>query len=376
MRLNSIGDGRVAFAPDWNLRIVRSREARALLPKQPGSQLVAWGNLRVAHLDTGYTEHPAFGEWASGASWLRPAEGINRREPGAAPLDPLTYEGSPGHGTRTCSVLCGEAVPVPGTPAPVGEIGVAPRLPVIPCRVVNSVALTPERNREAVAAAIRHAITRKCQVVSMSLGVPFMPFFATGGMGHAVDEAYEAGMILVAAGGQIVDSVCYPAKYNRTIGVGGVTAAQRIWFKYAAGKEMIDVWAPAADVPRADPLAAPGTVPLRPVEGADPGMSALSSESSSGGYAKGAGTSYATAHVAGAAAMWLLARGADIAAAYGEPWQRVEAFRQLLRATAQPIVGPQPGNGTGILDIEALVRAELPAAGGLRKAVEDRNKFN
>ena len=95
-------------------------------------------------------------------------------------------------------MLCGEAVPVPGAPPPVGEIGVAPRLPVIPCRVVNSVVLTPERNREAVAAAIRHAITRKCQVVSMSLGIPFMPFFATGGMGHVVDEAYEAGMILVA----------------------------------------------------------------------------------------------------------------------------------------------------------------------------------
>ena len=63
----------------------------------------------------------------------------------------------------------------------------------------------------------------------MSLGIPFIPFFATGGMGHAVDEAYEAGLILVAAGGQVIDSVCYPAKYNRTIGVGGVIASRRIW---------------------------------------------------------------------------------------------------------------------------------------------------
>lgn len=366
----------MAILPDWNLQLVRSREARALLPKRPGSQQVAWGNLRVAHLDTGYTEHPAFGDWAASASWLMPAEGLNRREPGAAPLDPLTYEGNSGHGTRTCSVLCAEAVPIPGTPVPPSEIGVAPRLPVIPCRVVNSVVLTPERNREAVAAGIRHAITHKCQVVSMSLGVPFMPFFATGGMGHAVDEAYEAGLIMVAAGGQIVDSVCFPAKYNRTIGVGGVTPARRIWFKYSVGKEMIDVWAPAAEVPRADPLATVGTVPTRPVEGADPGMSALSSDSSSGGFAKGAGTSYATAHVAAAASMWLLARGADIAAAYSEPWQRVEAFRQLLRDTAQPIIGSQPSNGTGILNIEALVKSALPATGGLRKAVLDKHKVN
>lgn len=365
----------MAVERDWNLRLVRSREARALLPRQPGTELVAWGNLRVAHLDTGYTEHPTFGDWSAGAVWLRPAEGLNRREPGTPPLDPLTYEGSPGHGTRTCSVLCGEPVGLPGVPAPAVEIAVAPRLPVIPCRVVNSVVLAPERNREAVAAGIRHAIARRCQVVSMSLGVPFMPPFATGGMGHAVDEAYEAGIILVAAGGQIVDSVCYPAKYDRTIGVGGITPARRVWFKYRAGRDMIDVWAPAADVVRANPLASVGTVPIRPLEGGDPGMSALSSDSSSGDYAKGAGTSYATVHVAGAAAMWLLARGADIAGAYTEPWQRVEAFRRLLRTTAQPIVGPAPPNGTGILDIRTLLRADLPGAATLTKVPEDKHKF-
>jgi subtilisin family serine protease len=361
---------------DWNLQLVRSREARALLPTHPGSPHVAWGNIRVAHLDTGYTEHPAFGDWTAGTQWLQPAEGLNRREPGTAPRDSLTYEGNPGHGTRTCSVLCGDAVPVPGTPLPTGELGVAPRLPVVPCRIVNSVVLTPEYNREAVAAGIRHAITRRCQVVSMSLGIPFMPFFATGGMGHAVDEAYEAGLILVAAGGQVVDSVCYPAKYSRTIGVGGVTPARRIWFRYRVGGEMIDVWAPAADVQRADPLATEGAVAVRPVEGADPGMSGLSSESSSGGYGSGAGTSYATVHVAAAAAMWLVARGAEIAAGYPQPWQRIEAFRLLLQATAIPLVGPQLENGTGILNIEALLRAPLPAAGSLRKAPEDKHKVN
>lgn len=365
----------MAVAADWNLRLVRSREARALLPKQPGSELVAWGPLGVAHLDTGYTEHPTFGDWTVGTVWLRPAEGLNRREPGMPPRDPLDYEGSPGHGTRTGSVLCGEAVALPGIPAPAAEIAVAPRLPVIPCRVVNSVVLSPEHNREAVAAGIRHAIARRCQVVSMSLGVPFMPPFATGGMGHAVDEAYEAGVILVAAGGQVVDSVCYPAKYDRTIGVGGVTAARRVWFRYKAGRDMIDVWAPAADVLRANPLAAVGTVAIRPLEGGDPGMSAVSSDSSSGDYAKGTGTSYATVHVAGAAAMWLLARGADIAAAYGEPWQQVEAFRRLLRTTAQPIVGPAPANGTAILDILALLRADLPSAASLVMAPQDKHKF-
>ena len=76
----------MAVAPDWNLLLVRGREARALLPRQPGLPLVAWGNSRAAQLDTGYTEHPVFADRAAGASWLRPAEDLIRREPGTAQM--------------------------------------------------------------------------------------------------------------------------------------------------------------------------------------------------------------------------------------------------------------------------------------------------
>ena len=69
---------------------------------------------------------------------------------------------------------------------------------------------------------------------------------------------------MVAAGGQFVDSVCYPAKFNRTIGVGGVTYERRIWFDYRAGRDEIDVWAPAQDVLREDSLASPGPRPCCP----------------------------------------------------------------------------------------------------------------
>jgi subtilisin family serine protease len=144
--------------------------------------------------------------------WLLTADGLNLREGGFDAHDPLDYEGNPGHGTRTCSVVCGDAEALPGEPPPDSEIGVAPCLPVVPCRIVNRVVLTPERNREAVAAGVGHALAKGCQVISISLGIPFFPPNATGGMGRAVDRAYEEGAIIVAAGGQIIDSVTYPGK--------------------------------------------------------------------------------------------------------------------------------------------------------------------
>jgi subtilisin family serine protease len=361
---------------DWNLRMVRSRESRALLPQLPGMpEQVDWRDLRVGHLDTGFTEHPVFGDWATGDVWIRTADGLNLREGGSDAHDPLDYEGNPGHGTRTCSIICGDAQPLPNGETAPSEIGVAPRLPVVPCRIVNRVVLTPERNREAVAAGIAHARATGCQVISISLGIPFFPPNATGGMGRAVDRAYEAGVIVIAAGGQIIDSVTYPAKYARTIGVGGVTWQRRIWFDYNAGKEMIDVWAPADGVLRADSLAAPGQPVMPPIEADDPGAFSLSPGSHSGKYGKGEGTSYATVHVAAAAAMWLLLRKDDIDRAYGEAWRRVEAFRALLRTTARPINGAPPANRTGVLDIEQLLLAALPAPSRLRKRPPDKDRW-
>jgi hypothetical protein len=138
---------------------------------------------------------------------------------------------------------------------------------------------------------------------------------------------------------------------------------------------MIDVWAPAEGVLRADSIAAEDQAVMPPIEGDDPGAFALSLDSHSGSYGTGDGTSYATVHVAAAAAMWLLLRKDDIERTYGEAWQRVEAFRRLLLTSAGPINGAPPANGTGVLDIEQLLLAALPAASGLTKAEPDKDKW-
>ena len=204
----------MAPRPDWNLRMVRSREARELLPKLPGTRSRSTGGTSGSGIST-----PASPSMRCSGTGRRapcgcvPLTDWNLREGGFDAHDPLDYEGNPGHGTRTCSVVCGDAQPLPGEAAPESEIGVAPRLPVVPCRIVNRVVLTPERNREAVAEGIGHARAKGCQVISISLGMPFFPPSATGGMGRAVDGAYEAGAIIVAAGGQVIESVTYPGKY-------------------------------------------------------------------------------------------------------------------------------------------------------------------
>ncbi len=59
--------------------------------------------------------------------------------------------------------------------------------------------------------------------------------------------------------------------------------------------------------------------------------------------------------------MWLRLRRDDLNEKYLEPWMRIEAFRKLVRATGQAVVGTaQPDEGTGILDIAALLQSELP----------------
>ncbi|MFN3075344.1 MAG: S8/S53 family peptidase [Alphaproteobacteria bacterium] len=347
---------------------MKAREAQALLGGPPN-----WGDINVAHIDTGVTAHPALG------SWVDVSIGKNYLEPQNPPIDPMdTHAMNAGHGTRTCGVLTGM---LGGTFA-----GVAPKVPVVPYRVTDSVVLASGRVRANIASAILDAINSKaCEVVTISLGIPQLSLF-NHVLGEAVDQAYERGVIIVAAGGQIVDSICYPGKFYRTIGVGGYTGFvgnQGIYVSYGLDGSMngfVDAWAPANPVWRPT------------VEHGSDGLDY--------GYGFGDGTSFATPHVSAAAAMWLYYREKDIATAYKEPWMRVEAFRLLLKRTAQDLktlgyrgfdamrpagsTEKPPGKGnadasgryvSGGLDILALLKADLPAHTDLTMASEAKKQW-
>ncbi|TAN55795.1 MAG: hypothetical protein EPN20_19805 [Magnetospirillum sp.] len=323
-----------------------------------------WDSIRVALLDTGITSHPALGPW------VMADRGVNYLRPGERPYDPRDYDGIldfPGHGTKTCSVLAGL------DPA-AGFQGVAPRLPVVPYRVTNTVVLAGIDERVNIGQAIRHAIdTNACSVISISLGYPEMHQWHNV-VGAAVDYAYEHGIIIVAGGGQVKNRFCYPGKYFRAIGVGGYKSDDAgIFYDYQGLNGFADVWAPAGPIWRAQ---------------TDPDDSFAWSY----GYQFGDGTSYAVMHVAGAAAMWLRYRGDALLAKYGGAlWKRVEAFRRLLKFSAQdlsalpgfggvrpkragempPSKGNTDGDGyfvSGGLDILALLDTPLPDIGDDAKA--------
>lgn len=243
--------------------------------------------------------------------------------------------------------------------------GVAPQLPVVPYRVTDTVLLGGNTERLNVAAAIRHAIdVNSCQIISISLGWPTMK---NSILGDAVDYAYDNGVILVAAGGQEINSACYPGKYFRAIGVGGYTDDHKIFEDYENMNNYMDIWAPAKHVWHAK-VAAPNGQPQ---------------------YEFGKGTSFATPYVAAAAAMWLLKHGNTLNHKYGtELWKRVEAFRMVLKLSAQDIskwkgfqdikpprniaeakpkrwqLGPYGFDTlkTGGLNIDAMLQIDLPAA--------------
>jgi endonuclease G len=336
----------------WNIDVVRAREAMARVSPLLGPAN-DWAGILIAHLDTGFTDHEVF-NLQSAAPALRVADGANYMDPATdEPRDPLDYNGPiefPGHGTRTLGTLCGNKGG--------GYVGVCPGVPVVPYRVTNGVVLT-EGRIDNLGRAIMDAVDRNsASVISISLGVDSL--FENARMhalGRAVDHAYENGVIICAAAGQTQDApakhdcTVYPGRYSRSILVGGINEDREICFDYEKGREYIDVWAPADNIARPNALHGQ-TAPFT-----DVGI--------------GNGTSFATVHVAAAAAMWLRVRGQELSAGGYTGWRRVEAFRECLRSSFSPIAGNDtpfgkpPPNDTGILDCVRLLDGKLAKLGDL-----------
>jgi subtilisin family serine protease len=336
---------------DWHVKRTRLVEAWDLLGDP---DRIDWKDIRVGQIDTGYRPHPCLGFDAAGRSAFvltdfdrnlfdvpggvepDPITGIGRplgSEDSA--LDPLLGGPNDGHGTRTGSVLAGRD-------ADKNYFGAAPRVPYIPVRISNSVIIN--NVQQGLARAIDHLVQHGCSVITLSMGMAFT--FIRNEVRDAIDRAYDQGVILVTAAGNIWDPVVAPARLNRTLAIGGCTPSFTPWAGSSFGPE-VDICAPAWPIRRAsvDRKGKPT-------------------------YGHGDGTSFATPLVAGTAALWLLHHREAIRNTYRKKWQWVEAFKHILTSTAQPGVDwDQRLYGAGILDAHAVLQAQLPHPDSLE---EDR----
>jgi serine protease len=284
--------------------------------------LRAWGaspargaGIRIGQPDTGITPHVELSD-------VTIRDGFNVLTGAADAVDPLSGGGNPGHGTGTASVVAS---------GPSGEVlGPAPEATLVPIRCVESVVLA--FNGSAVARAIDHARQRGCHVVTMSLGGT-----PSRAMRQAIKRAIDEGMIVLAAAGNCVDLVVYPARYDEVIAVAGSNVDDGTWRGSCHGSA-VDVTAPAEKVWKA--VARPGNSTV----------------------AGGQGTSFAVALTAGVAALWLSHHGRDtvLAAARARQMSVQALFRDVLTTTVRvPARWETDEFGAGIVDAQAVLQAPL-----------------
>jgi hypothetical protein len=353
---------------EWSVNHVDGFRARARLRAALNvPENAEASGIIVAHPDTGYRQHAEFWNSDPAKSAVMSDSGWNFVEDNARPLDTLQDTGAlanPGHGTKSGSVI----VSPPGKQWSGGQAneyvtGVAPGARLVPLRVHTSVV---QFNASRLAKAINHAAEpdgvkirlrpgESISVISISMGgLPSLALY------NAVSNARTRGVILVAAAGNQVKTVVWPARFDDAVAVAATNVECGTWPGSSNGGA-VDISAPGESVWHAGVMA-------DGVESA--GM--------------GQGTTYATATTAGVAALWVARhRGTPLFERLKREGRLTDAFRAAIQKTAwrpngtgntAPPTGvtcPQaswnPGAfGPGIVDANRLLAEPLTEPPGQR----------
>ena len=136
-----------------------------------------------------------------------------------------------GHGTMMCSLILGDNE----------LLGIAPEALIYSYKVVGS---SGKVEPQILAKAINQAINDKVTIINISLG----SYFDNAEIQKAIKDAYQAGIVLVAASGDYETSdMLYPARYNECISVGAIDKDNKIWEGTNAEKDC-DILAPGVDI--------------------------------------------------------------------------------------------------------------------------------
>jgi subtilisin family serine protease len=278
---------------------------------------VAWAtstgaSVKVAVIDTGIQpNHPDLADNVKG--------GVRFYTRGLFLYTDSKWADDNGHGTH----VAGTIAALDNT---IGVVGVAPNVELYAVKVLDK---SGSGSWAAVAAGIRWAADNGMDVASMSLG-------GSGGnddLASAVAYAQNAGVVLVAAAGNSGDGssstteVSYPAAYAGVIAVGATDSSNAV-----------ASWSSSAPYVA---LCAPGVSVFSTYKGSS--------------YATLSGTSMATPHVSGVAALVL---ATTISAAYDTDgdgaWDPSEV-KAKLQGTATDMGAPAESCGAGLVSASAAV---------------------
>jgi len=205
------------------------------------------------------------------------------------------------HGTHCIGTACGPQSPAGNTP----RYGIAYRSSIYVGKVLSN---SGGSVGASVLGGMNWAIANRCEVISMSLGGPGgpQPYYTAAGQ-----VALSLGLLIVAAAGNEATSTGSPANSPSIMSVAALDRNLRPWSRSNFGK--IEIAAPGVDVFSSVPR------PRR--------------------YGFKTGTSMATPHVAGCAALWAQSSGS----------LRGRRLWKKLESTARRLPFPRSRVGAGLV---------------------------
>ena len=306
--------------PDLRGAVPKFQSSRAHAKDAPTGQELPWGiarvnapaawsatrgqNVKVVVIDTGIDyDHPELKANIKGG-W-NAIKVVGDPDPGYKNEKPNDFKDDNGHGTH-----------VSGTIAAIddnaGVVGVAPQVSLYGVKVLDA---NGSGTFDDVIAGMLWAVENKMQVASMSLGADV----GNDSLKAAVEAMAKAGVVLIAAAGNSGSAVGYPAAYPGAIAIAAMDSSNKVAEFSSRGPEVALI-APGVDV---------------------------KSTYMGGAFDTMSGTSMATPHVSGLAALAIAAKGLS----------GYEQVKAALAAAATPL--PEIAateQGAGAVDAAKLVK--------------------